>query len=375
MNNTTKVLGLTLTLGLAIVIGGFVFGTPKANACDNQTTYCYPETTGICESDKSRAKVGETVKFEATGQGGNGYYTYVWSGSDGLSDLNHRSYYIRVQYDTPGTKYAKVRITSNNDTVEKTCTVVIEDEEEEEDEDLTGYCVGKPSRPDEGDKVTWTANADGGTGRYEYEWSGTDGLDGDEKTITKRYNSSGTKTARVKITSGDQSITKTCNVKVQDEDKDDDDDLDAVCVPSKNTIAIGETVTFRVNASGGRNYEYKWSGTDGLRGDERSVSKSYSTAGTKTATVEVTSEDKDGDEDEVEATCRVNVQETYIYTPPIDNGIYLDTIPATGISASLKTTLFMTGLFLWSAFLGWMYLQRRNLKLKEQKIIEDAMNS
>lgn len=475
MNKTTKVLGLTLTLGLAIVIGGFVFHASNAGATSNNecAEYCYPPTTGECTVDVSKAQVGEIVTFTGIGKGGNGYFTYEWSGTDGLQSYNR---VVKVRYWDPGTKTATVKITSNNQSVTKTCKVVIEEEEEECDndcpcdeecyppttgycevdmskakigeivtytavgqggngyftyewsgtdglesynrvvkarywdpgtktatvkitsnnysvtktckvvieeeeptDDLDGYCVGKPSKAEEGDKITWTAYPEGGDGHYEYDWSGTDGLEGDDKSISKRYTKDGKKDAKVKITSGGQTITEDCDVKIKEDDDDkDDDDLEAVCVPSKETIAIGETVTFRVNVSGGRNYEYDWSGTDGLRGDDRTVTKSYSTSGTKTAKVEVTSEDKDGDDDEVDDTCRITVKENlpaFEYTPPTNTGIYLDTIPATGISPNVKTALFMSSIVLWSAFLGWMLVLKRNLKLKEQAMIEEAMNS
>jgi|GEM_PF-3201281 len=64
------------------------------------------------------------------------------------------------------------------------------------------------------------------------------------------------------------------------------------CSPSSSSVNTGQTIIWQANVTGGNgagSYTYSWSGTDGLTSTLSSVGKSYSTAGTKYATVAVTS--------------------------------------------------------------------------------------
>ena len=64
----------------------------------------------------------------------------------------------------------------------------------------------------------------------------------------------------------------------------------ASCSPTPSTGYVGDSLTWTVTPSGGvGSYTYVWSGTDGLLGTGVTVSKTYATAGTKSASVIVTS--------------------------------------------------------------------------------------
>ncbi|TAK58794.1 hypothetical protein EPO14_03135 [Patescibacteria group bacterium] len=66
--------------------------------------------------------------------------------------------------------------------------------------------------------------------------------------------------------------------------------LSASCSPSPSTGYVGDSLTWSVTPSGGvGSYTYVWSGTDGLLGTGATVSKTYGSAGTKSASVIVTS--------------------------------------------------------------------------------------
>lgn len=66
--------------------------------------------------------------------------------------------------------------------------------------------------------------------------------------------------------------------------------LSTSCSASPASVYTGETVTWSSSTSGGNgSYTYSWSGTDGLSGVAASIAKIYSTVGTKTASVTVTS--------------------------------------------------------------------------------------
>jgi hypothetical protein len=79
---------------------------------------------------------------------------------------------------------------------------------------ITASCVVSPTSGAQGDVFTWTASASGGDtdSAYTYSWSGTDGLTGSSASVTKRYDTTGTQTASVKVTDADgTSVTKACS--------------------------------------------------------------------------------------------------------------------------------------------------------------------
>ncbi len=96
------------------------------------------------------------------------------------------------------------------------------------------------------------------------------------------------------------------NNHVQAQDFDSNDDLRATCSVNYISTPVGRRVTWKVRVvGGGKGYSYDWSGTDGLSGSKSSASITYTTPGTKTANVVVTS--KDG---EVVADCPDSVEIT-----------------------------------------------------------------
>jgi len=64
--------------------------------------------------------------------------------------------------------------------------------------------------------------------------------------------------------------------------------ISASCSVSPYSITSDQSATWTASASGGAgNFSYEWQGTDGLSGSSASVSKTYTSAGTKTASVKV----------------------------------------------------------------------------------------
>src|SRR3989344_30534 len=167
---------------------------------------------------------------------------------------------------------------------------------------LTTTCTVSPSIAYIGNTVTWKAFASGGTSStYTYSWSGA--VSGDGNTRSTSFDSIGTKTATVTVTSGGKSISKSCSRIIRATPITPTAiPLTASCNASPGTVRVGETVNWSVTRSGGTgSYTYSWSGA--VSGTSRTPpSISYSTIGTKTANVRVTS----GSES-VNRTCSVNV--------------------------------------------------------------------
>ncbi len=89
----------------------------------NQNYVYSPATAGglqiACFPDKVSAKVGASVTWAIEAIGGNGNFTYAWTGSEGLSS-NQSS--VITTYGTTGQKSATVTVTSSNgQTITQAC--------------------------------------------------------------------------------------------------------------------------------------------------------------------------------------------------------------------------------------------------------------
>ncbi|MEK9178058.1 MAG: hypothetical protein AAB777_03005 [Patescibacteria group bacterium] len=169
------------------------------------------------------------------------------------------------------------------------------------------------------DAVIWYANVSGGTGSYSYSWSGSDSLYGYGSSIIKSYYSVGTKYATLSVTSGNQTISISCNntvnvyqpviyypqpyavpiavpvqysIPVSQYQMNPNNSLDIGCFVDPTNASINQPVNWSAEVTGGRApYIYSWTGSDGLTGNQSSIIKYYATSGEKSAIVSVTSAD------------------------------------------------------------------------------------
>lgn len=166
---------------------------------------------------------------------------------------------------------------------------------------LSGSCSVNPSSVSVNGYLNWSSTASGGTGSYTYSWSGTDGLSGNSSSVSRTYQTAGTKTGTVTITSGSQSVTRTCSAAVTEIVSG----LSVSCSVDDSSVDVDEDVTYTANVSGGSgSYSYDWTGSESLRGSSRNVTWSYDNDGTKNATVTVTSGSQSAT-----ASCSVRVRE------------------------------------------------------------------
>lgn len=143
--------------------------------------------------------------------------------------------------------------------------------------------------------------------------------------------------------------------------------LTAYCVANPTSATIGQNIIWTVYPTGGNgSYSYSWTGTDGLSyGNASAIQKVYTTGGSKTATVTVYSNGQT-----ITANCTATITD---YGTPVSNvtvirqpttgtpvsGVYLSQVPDTGISFSMKVALFVAGLLIWSAFVGYVIVSKR----------------
>ena len=181
----------------------------RTASCSATVTEDVIPLTVSCSPSSSSVKKYTGVYWNAYVSGGNGGYSYSWSGTDGLYGSGSSVY---KNYSNTGSKTANVNVTSNGQSVSASCYLDVYDDYNPTY--LEGSCSASPYNSQVGTNVSWNASAYGGNGNYYYSWSGTDGLYGNGQYISKSYYAPGYKTATVTISSNGQSITRTCNTNV-----------------------------------------------------------------------------------------------------------------------------------------------------------------
>jgi len=86
------------------------------------TSYSWTSLAGTCTANSHAVYAGSPVTWTVNATGGNGYYSYSWTGTDNLYS-NEKS--PAKTYYTSGLKTATVNITSNGVTISKQCNVNI----------------------------------------------------------------------------------------------------------------------------------------------------------------------------------------------------------------------------------------------------------
>jgi len=225
---------------------------------------------------------------------------------------------------------------------------------------------------DKHESVTWTANASGGSGSFSYSWSGTGGLSGSGRQISQVYNSTGSKTAHVVVTSGGRTATADCgSVYVNDDYRPYNyRDLNVSCTVNNNSLTIGQTAVWNTSVSGGNgSYYYSWTGTDGLYGNSSTISRNFNTLGAKYATVTVTS---DGQSKTL--TCPNVVVGGLAYpnpgVPASLSSVYLNQVPYTGVGDNPKFIAFIVSLLVFSAFGAYAIVYRKTKIERKNKILD-----
>ncbi|MFZ2038334.1 MAG: hypothetical protein WAV11_00100, partial [Minisyncoccia bacterium] len=160
--------------------------------------------SGYCYPNKNYANTNEMVNWSVFPLGGNGSYTYSWSGTDSLSGGSQS---ISKIYTRTGSKTASVTIYSSGaSSLHVNCdsNIIVSDDNNnnnnnDDDDDLTVSCRPNTDNADTDERVTWTASVSGGTGSYRYDWDGTNNLSGSNNRVYKTYTSEGRKYASVTV--------------------------------------------------------------------------------------------------------------------------------------------------------------------------------
>ena len=193
------------------------------------TTYYSPLSVTCNAGNSFTSGNNSAVTWTAYASGGNGGYSYSWTGTDGLSGSGQSVYYT---YTNPGMKYAYVTAYSNGQSVTQACASGV---------NILGYgngygygtsyntsynttygttyqpvaynssgnqgldigCYSDPATISINQPITWSTEVTGGVAPYTYSWTGSDGLTGSSASVIKTYSASGEKSAIVTVTSAD----------------------------------------------------------------------------------------------------------------------------------------------------------------------------
>lgn len=237
---------------------------------------------------------------------------------------------------------------------------------------LNVYCVITPSNPRVGQTVTATAYASGGTGNYTYTWGGDIYQTSGPSTSFTSY-TTGTKNITVTARSGQEIITKSCDVVFVNENTNNNNNngLSAVCYANPTNALVNQTITWSVVPNGGNgSYSYNWSGTDGLSGNSQYISRQYGYTGNKSAFVTVYSNGLS-----VTANCSTNINNvagvnytssSVNLTPNITtgtpvSGVYLSQLPATGLSLGFIEYMIAGMVIVLAIVFTFVYQARKRL--------------
>jgi hypothetical protein len=176
--------------------------------------YNYPQLYVSCSASSVYTNNNSAVTWNAYPSGGNGYYSYSWTGTDGLYGTGQSVY---RNYPNAGQKYASVTVYSNGQSVTQNCGTV----------NVGGYgyvpvyntnsgldvaCYSDPTTARINQPATWRAEVTGGVAPYTYSWTGSSGLSGSDSAIIKYYDTVGEKSAIVTIRSADgKTATRACS--------------------------------------------------------------------------------------------------------------------------------------------------------------------
>jgi len=234
---------------------------------DYDNDYDYDDDYGnlrvSCSPNRTNGYDGTTITWTAYPSGGNGSYSYDWDGSESLRGSGRSVY---KTYNNDGDKYARVTVRSAGRSVTERCDDEVSIDDRYNDNRYTPVyvapistntldigCFADPASIRVGQPSTWSAEVVGGYGPYTYSWSGTDGLNGNQSSQVKYYNSTGEKSAVVTVTSADgksgsRSCTNTVSVRSAttpapttnvDNGTDDDSGLSASALFSLKNVPWG----------------------------------------------------------------------------------------------------------------------------------------
>lgn len=287
----------------------------------NSTTYTcgmdieVADLSASCAADRTTSYVNQPVTWTASVSGGVAPYTYTWTRGNGAALGTGNP--LVFTYTEVGPKYAKVLVTdANGDTSAVTqCSNFVTVSEPTQPDLISSNITksGGGTTITTNETVTFTATAGNQTAvnagafndSFAYGYGGSGGSFTPITTINVASlagNTSRTDTSSSIAFATPGTVTVRHCVDIENSVPETNDSnncsyqdfvvgstITASCSASPNPAEEGDSVTWSASVSGGTSpYSYQWQGTDSLSGSGSSVSKTYSSQGTKSGQVKVT---------------------------------------------------------------------------------------
>lgn len=168
-----------------------------------------PDLAVTCLPTPASIAPGKSTSWVALPSGGNGKYTYVWSGHSQIEGATENP--LARSYGSAGSYGGAVAVKSGDgQSINPTaCSMPLA--VGPLGGPLSGICFVGPNPAKVGDTVTWIASASGGDGTYSYQWQGHREIDGrtGNPLLISGYGAGGYGAA-VNITSDATTITAGC---------------------------------------------------------------------------------------------------------------------------------------------------------------------
>ena len=191
----------------------------------------------VCRVSDSNIEAGDAVTFTAIVDGGDSPYRYDWSG-----DANGSSRSTTERFNREGRYVVTITVRDDDgNRASDNCYVDVDNDDDDTD-DLDVVCRMSPRNPEEGERIRFEADVDGGDSPFDYEWSRD--VDGDDRVIYERFNRDGDYEAKITVEDDDGNrASDTCEFEV-----DDDDNNSTISVTSTTGLSNPNPGTPAVSA-------------------------------------------------------------------------------------------------------------------------------
>lgn len=162
--------------------------------------------TASCYASSSSVQTGQAGNFTGTASGGNGIYSYLWSGA--CSGGTSNCYNI---FSNPGNYTAYLTVTSNGQTASASCPISVGGYSY--NNNISGIsCLATPSTARVGQPVTFTVALPVGTNAYSYSWTGS--CTGSGQVCYNTFPTTGSYNTTVTVYANGQTGTANCSAYV-----------------------------------------------------------------------------------------------------------------------------------------------------------------
>jgi hypothetical protein len=167
-----------------------------------------PAVGGVCTVATTTVAVDESVEFSVIPRGGNRSYSFDWMGGTNFPTSTTASRIAVTFATTTNASNVSVRVRSANKSAIVSCPAV----QVTPPAPLIVSCAPDDTTATLGQNITWQSDVSGGTNYYTYAWDGD--INGTEETNQDNdvtYNSKGTYSASLVVTSGSQTKSVSCS--------------------------------------------------------------------------------------------------------------------------------------------------------------------